>query len=291
MLSEPKSFACDIPTFGQPDKTHRVVYYQWGDPSASRTAMCVHGLTRNGRDFDFLAQSLVSKGFQVICPDMPGRGKSPWLADPAGYNYPAYVADLSFLLQSLKLTNVDWVGTSMGGIIGMMMGNMAPGLLRSLVLNDIGTVVAAAGLKRIAEYVGQNAGHDTHEAAQANMRLRCASYGIKEEHHWLHLFTHGLFKHPDGKIRLTYDPAIALPFTTAKDIADVDFNGLWPALQNIPVLLIRGMQSDLLTEATARQMAATHPRLTLVEIEGAGHAPALMNGEQTSLVADWLLRA
>jgi len=320
MLSEPKRLVFEIPSplggglgWGQSGEeenvnveqaspppslpptgggVHRVVCYQWGNDNAPRTVLCVHGLTRNGRDFDFLSRALV-ENYRVICPDMPGRGESDWLANPLGYNYPAYVADMGFIIKSLGLTQVDWVGTSMGGIIGMMMANAVPGLIRALVLNDIGCVLSAAGIKRIMSYPASKNPCPSRAEAEATMRERCATFGIREEAHWQHMFTYGL-QEKNGCWRAAYDPAIMAAYSTDRDkeaaVADLDLWGLWEAVTKIPVLLIRGAESDLLSRETALAMQSRHPNLTLREIPGCGHAPALMEDSQIMMVKDWLLK-
>jgi pimeloyl-ACP methyl ester carboxylesterase len=283
---EPTLLTFDIPNVGKPG-THRLTCYEWGDPHAARTVLCVHGLTRNGRDFDFLAQALAVH-YRVLCPDMPGRGKSEWLANPAAYSYPTYIADLHFMLQKLHIRQVDWVGTSMGGIIAMMMAASKPKLLRSLVLNDVGCLIPAAGLKRILSYAGLRTAFATRTEAEATLRERCAPFGIPSEAHWQHMFHHSIEALPDGTFRLAYDPAIAAGFPKADAISDINLWPFWKPLTKIPVLLIRGASSDILTHATAMEMKMRHADLSLQEIPRIGHAPALMEHSQITLIADWL---
>ncbi len=284
---EPRQLFFDLPNLGNAG-SHRLICYEWGNPKAARTVLCVHGLTRNGRDFDMLAQVLAEK-CRVLCPDMPGRGKSEWLPDPAAYNYQTYVADLSYMLRELRLGQVQWVGTSMGGIIAMMM----PGLISALVLNDVGCLIPANGLQRILSYAGARGPSSflTRADAEAALRVRAATFGIPSEAHWQHLFVHGIEPAPDGSFRLAFDPAIAAGFPQEKDISDVNLWPLWNPLREIPVLLIRGAQSDILTHDTAVKMRERHSDLTLHEIAGVGHAPALMTDDQIGLIADWLREA
>jgi pimeloyl-ACP methyl ester carboxylesterase len=288
MLTEPKQLIFNIPNVTTPT-THHVVCYQWGNDNAERTLVCVHGLTRNGRDFDFLAKAMAD-GYRVICPDIPGRGLSEW-RNAEDYLYPNYVTDMGFILASLHLTQVDWVGTSMGGIIGMMLANSVPGLFRSLTLNDVGCTVSAAGMKRILAYPPSRNPCPTRAEAEAILRERCDTFGIRDEAHWQHMFKYGL-QEKNGCFRANYDPAIMAAYAKDRDkdavITDISLWPLWEVLTKIPVLLIRGETSDILTRETAQLMQSSHPRLTLKEIPACGHAPALMEDGQIAIVKAWL---
>lgn len=266
---------------------HRIACMHWGDPAAPETVLCVHGLTRNGRDFDFLARAL-SREYRVLCPDMSGRGASQWLANPQGYNNAAYIADIQFMLVSLGITRVHWLGTSMGGIMGLMAANMRPGLITSLALNDIGCLIPAAGLHRIVDLADMQTRFSTYAEAEAAFRKRTATFGIRDETIWQQLLQFGIEK-DDGGFRFTYDPALFKSGAFSKDnIADVSLWPLWEAVTKMPVLLVRGAESDLLTHATAVEMREKHPALTLHEIPGAGHAPTLMEDEQIALIREWM---
>ncbi|MGE0754221.1 MAG: alpha/beta fold hydrolase [Alphaproteobacteria bacterium] len=276
-----------IPACNSPDiPAHTLACYAWGDRSHP-ALLCVHGLTRNGRDFDYLAATL-SENFYVLCPDMPGRGNSSRL--PAThYNYPTYLYDIELLLQAKNIQNVHWLGTSMGGIIAMLMANKKPGLIRSLILNDVGCTITVAALARILQYTSGNKQFSTAEEAQAQIRTNCAMFGIRDDAHWQHMFTHGICKRQDGSYTLHYDPAI-LAGMQAGELADVNLWPLWDAIKPIPTLLIRGDTSDVLLEETAAAMAHSHPGLTRMNIHKTGHAPALMAEEQTRQIKDWLLQ-
>lgn len=266
---------------------HTLACYQWGNPDAKNTIICLHGLTRNARDFDFLAQALASD-CRVLCPDMPGRGKSGKLANPAGYNYTTYVADMQYLLASLRLSRVHWVGTSMGGIIGMMLANAHPGLIQSLTLNDVGCLIPAAGLKRILSYAGVKMQFATRAEAEATLRDICKPFGIHDEKHWQHLFTYSLEDMLGGGVRFAYDANIVMPFAKDSPVMDVNLWPLWPMMTAVPILLIHGAQSDILTHGTALSMQEQHPNLTLYEVADAGHAPALMADEQITFIKQWM---
>jgi len=286
---EPQRLTFTLPTSGQPESRHRMTCHQWGDPNARRTLLCVHGLTRNGRDFDVLAQAICGE-YRVLCPDMPGRGDSEWLKEPQGYNYPAYAADIFYMLDALNITRLDWLGTSMGGILGMMAANLRPGLIGALALNDIGCIVSAAGLARILAYAGSSPVFHSRAEAEAALRERCAPFGIREEAHWQQLFAHSFQELPDGTLRFACDPAILASLPPDSGSKDIDLWPLWEKVREIPVLLLRGAQSDLLSHDTALAMQTRHPALTLHEIPETGHAPALMAQEQIEMVKQWLNR-
>jgi pimeloyl-ACP methyl ester carboxylesterase len=267
------------------DGFHRLAYGEWGPPRAGHAALCVHGLTRNGRDFDELAAALAERGLKVACPDVVGRGRSDWLTDPAGYGYPQYLADMNALIARLDVPRADWIGTSMGGLIGMMMAAQPNTPLRRLVVNDVGPFIPVAALRRIGDYVGRTPSFPGLDAAEAYFREIHAPFGALTDTQWRRLTEHSVV--PDGAhYRLAYDPAIARPFQDA-ELKDVDLWPVWEAIE-IPVLVLRGADSDLLLAETAAEMAARGRRAEVVEIPGCGHAPALMDERQIALVRDWL---
>ncbi len=265
---------------------HRVAYSEWGDPAAERVVVCVHGLTRNGRDFDPLAAALAEAGRRVICPDVVGRGASDRLADPAGYGYPQYLADMTALVARLDVARVDWVGTSMGGLIGMMLAAQPRHPLGRLVINDVGPFVPKASLERLGDYVGKDPLFPDLAAAEAYFRDVHAPFGALSDAQWRHLTEHSTKRAEDGW-RLAYDPAIAAPFKE-DELEDIDLWPVWDAIE-APVMVLRGADSDLLLAETAAEMAGRGPKAEVVEIPGCGHAPALMDEAQIALVRDWLL--
>ena len=222
---------------------------------------------------------------------MPGRGKSGWLLDPAGYNNAAYVGDIGFMLASLGLSSVEWVGTSMGGIIAIMAAAANPTLISKLVLNDIGAVISRVGLERIFSYAGKRLVFADRAEGEAVLRAVCAPFGIKEEEHWQHLFTYGLKDQPDGTVTPMYDAAIIASLVRPEGaVQDIE---LWPfmaAFMATPTLLIRGEHSDLLSAEVAKAMEQKMPLLTLYEVPGAGHAPMLMDAGDVKYIVDWLGR-
>jgi pimeloyl-ACP methyl ester carboxylesterase len=263
---------------------HRVAYTEWGDPANSRVVVCCHGLTRNGRDFDALAADL-ERDFRVVCPDIVGRGASDWLKDPAHYGYPQYCADMSVLIARLAVPDLLWVGTSMGGLIGMTLAAQTGSPIRRLVINDVGPFVPKAALLRIADYVGLDNRFSSLDAVENHLRKVLAPFGPLTDAQWRHLVEHGHRRREDGTFALSYDPAIAGNVKLA--VQDWDLWPLWDRV-SCPTLVIRGAQSDLLLPETAAEMTQRGPHAECVTWEGMGHAPALMAPEQIAAVRQWL---
>lgn len=268
-----------------PHGFHRLHYWEWPGPAGAPTLLCVHGLTRNGRDFDELAKALSSR-YRVICPDMPGRGRSEWLSDPADYGYPVYLADMAALIARLDVGTVDWVGTSMGGLIGMLMASQKGAPIRRLVINDIGPLIAKEGLARIGSYVGQDPDFRDIAELEAVLRRVAQTFGPLSDAEWRHLATHSAREKANAKLGFAYDPRIGDPFRAAPP-TDID---LWASYDTItcPVLVLRGAESDLLRRSDAEAMTRRGPKATLVEFPGIGHAPALMAADQIAAIRDFL---
>jgi len=266
---------------------HRMSYLEWGDPDNPRVLVCVHGLTRCSRDFDFLAAALASR-YRVICPDVAGRGDSDWLENPMEYAVPTYTFDMVTLIARLDVESVHWVGTSLGGLIGMAIAAMNDSPITRLVLNDVGPVLTAVSLERIASYLGKVPPLPTIEAAEQLVRATSASFGPHTDAEWRFLTEHVVRRNADGSLRMHYDPAIAVPFNSEMPAKDVE---LWKFYDEIrcPTLVLRGEQSDLLMRETAGKMAARGPRAKVVEIPGVGHAPTLIHADQIAIVKEFLL--
>lgn len=332
-----------------PGGFHDVFYSDWGEPTASRVIVCCHGLTRNGRDFDFLARRLAGgidfalaaaarevnartslapasasrdrtsrwigakllswlmarpvrdagggsvpsaaameikpAPVRVVCPDVVGRGRSEWLKDPAHYGYPQYMADMTALLARLGAAEVDWIGTSMGGLIGMFLAAAPNSPIRRLVVNDVGPVLPRAALQRIADYVGRDERFATLADLEAHLRQVHATFGPLSDAQWEHLARHSHRFHADGTYGLAYDPGIGV--TVRQAVKDWDFWQSWDRI-TCPTLVLRGERSDLLSAETAQAMTERGPKAELVTFSGIGHAPALMADEQLEVVARWL---
>ena len=268
---------------------HRIAYTEWGDPSSERVVVCVHGLSRQGRDFDFLAQALAAEGYRVVCPDLVGRGRSGRLADPDDYALPQYAVDMTMLIARLGAREVDWIGTSLGGLAGMVLAGMPEAPIRRLVVNDIGPYLPWAALRRIGDNV-REAPREFPDmaAAEAYFRDVHAPFGDLTDRQWRHLAEHSVERRKDGRLHMLFDPGIGEAFRPGR-VYNVSLWGYWDAIE-CPVLVLRGAWSDLLLPDTAEEMATRGPRAEVVEIEGCGHAPALMDAEQIGIVTDWLRR-
>lgn len=281
--------------------SHRMAYWHWGNPTSRHVVQCVHGLTRQGRDFDTLAQALceqVGGDIRVVCPDVVGRGQSDWLADPQGYQLPFYAADMLALLAQLQPTRLDWVGTSMGGLIGLVLAGQ-PDLppfakVHRLVLNDVGPVIEWQALQRIGQYLGQVPVFDTEQQAADALWAIASSFGLHTPEQWLALTRPQIKPLADGSGRLTlrYDPALAEPFKAMTPESAAQGEALlWQAYDQIraQTLLVRGAESDLLSAATAQAMTQRGPKAQLVEFAGVGHAPTLVAQPQVDAVLSFLL--
>jgi pimeloyl-ACP methyl ester carboxylesterase len=263
---------------------HRMRYVEWGDPANPRVLVCVHGLTRNGRDFDYLAGRMADK-YRVVCPDVVGRGRSGWLKNKANYGYPVYLADMAALLGKLGAEEVDWVGTSMGGLIGMIFASMDGTPVRKLVINDVGSFLPKVALERIGSYVGKSPEFETLEAMIAAVRS-VSPFGELTEEQWRHLTLTGAKQDDDGKWRFRYDPGIGEAFHAAP-LADVDMRPYWLAVK-APALVIRGEHSDLLTPQTHAEMAQRPGTRTML-VPNVAHAPMLLDDAQVTPIREFLL--
>jgi pimeloyl-ACP methyl ester carboxylesterase len=267
-----------------PHGFHRVVYYEWGDAANPRVVVCVHGLGRNGRDFDVIAETLAAT-HRVLAVDMPGRGQSDWLADPNDYVFPTYLTTLTALVARSGADTVDWIGTSMGGLLGIVFAAQAKTPIRRLVVNDVGPKLEAAALARIGTYIGQDPTFATFAEIDAYIRVISAPFGLLSDAQWDHLSRTNVRTRADGRWGLAYDPGIAVPFRNAP--APADLWPLWDAIK-CPALVLRGATSDLLSRDVADAMAARGPRPRVIEFAGVGHAPMLLDPAQIGPVVEFL---
>jgi pimeloyl-ACP methyl ester carboxylesterase len=265
---------------------HRVAYLEWGEADNPEVVVCVHGLSRCARDFDNLARALSGR-YRVVCPDVAGRGDSDWLADPMLYVIPQYVSDMVTLIARLDVEQVNWVGTSMGGLIGMALAAQKAAPVAKLVLNDAGPVVAKTALERIGQYLGLAPTFPTVEAAEKVIRAVSATFGPHTDAEWRFLTDVVLRKNADGSWRFHYDPKIAEPYRKQMPDRDLELWPLWDAV-SCPTLVIRGAQSDLLSKATAQAMTQRGPKAKLMELPGIGHAPTLLHDDQIAIVREFL---
>ncbi len=263
---------------------HRVVYFEWGDPGNARVAVCVHGVGRNARDFDVFAEML-SDTHRVLAVDMPGRGESDWLADPNDYVFPTYLTTLTALIARGGAETVDWIGTSMGGLLGITIAAQAKTPIARLVVNDVGPTIEAVALERIRGYFGMDPSFATYSEIEQYIRNVSAPFGPLTDAQWEHVTRTNVRQRSDGRWRLAYDPGIAVPFRASA--APPDLWPLWDAIR-CPTLVLRGARSDLLSTATAMAMAARGPKPSIVEFAGVGHAPMLLSADQIEPVARFL---
>jgi pimeloyl-ACP methyl ester carboxylesterase len=270
-----------------PHGFHRVVYYEWGDAGNPCVVVCVHGVGRNGRDFDVLGEALAAT-HRVLAIDMPGRGESEWLADPNDYVFPTYLTALVALVARSGAETVSWVGTSMGGLLGMVAAAQPNSPVTRLVVNDVGPSIEPAALDRIRGYFGLDPSFATYPEIEQYVRTVSAPFGRLTDAQWEHVARSNVRQRTDGRWRLAYDPGIAVPFRTSA--APPDLWGVWDAIR-CPTLVLRGEQSDLLSAATAAQMATRGPMPKILEFADVGHAPPLLCSAQVEPVLRFLRAA
>jgi pimeloyl-ACP methyl ester carboxylesterase len=280
----------DVKALG-PHGFTRVAYIEWGPRDAEQVVLCVHGLTRNGRDFDFLARRLAHRGLRVIAPDLPGRGKSDWVVPPTDYATPLYVAAMTAVIARSGAKAVDWVGTSLGGHVGMEVAALPGNPIRRLVLNDFGARVTGSALQRIGAYLRMKRRFADMAELELHLRTIHAAFGKLTDVQWKHIAEHSGVKSEDGGIQQHYDPGIGRAFSWPL-LVDISLWDVWDKIA-CPVMILRGEESDLLHATTVREMqkrgvAGKNGLVRAVEVRGVGHAPALMNDSQITLIEDFL---
>ncbi len=268
-----------------PSGLHRMAYTEWGDPANPQVLVCVHGLSRNGHDFDDLSRAMAGS-HRIVCPDIVGRGRSDWLRDPSGYGVPQHVADMMVLIARLDVEAVHWLGTSMGGLIGMVLASLPGTPVSRLLLNDVGPVVSAESIRRIGEYIGRAPKFSGLDDAERYIRAVSAPFGALNDAQWRALTVSSVRPMADGGLEMIYDPAIADSFHRATAGGVVD---LWPMLDRVrcPTRVVRGELSDLLSTEVAQAMTARGPHPDLVEVSGVGHAPMFMDEAQIAIAREF----
>lgn len=297
-----------------PHGFHRIAYTEWGNPANAHVVMCVHGLTRNGRDFDALAQGL-QRQCRVVCMDVVGRGRSDWLKNSADYTFRQYQTDAAALiarvthsraqsapaqwLQALKPAShaaVDWIGTSMGGLIGMLLAAQPGSPIRRLVLNDVGPFIPWAALMRLKSNLTASRRFASLAEVESMLRQACAQWGPLTDEQWHHLAEHSV-QRVDGGFVLACDPAVGVATAWGwspdsklgnRNLLGLELWSVWQAVQ-CPTLVLRGADSEVLTQDTVSRMQERGPRTTVVELPGIGHAPSLMAPDQIALVREFLM--
>ncbi len=275
-------------TCTSPDGTHRMAYHAWGNPSNPKVLVCVHGLTRRGSDFKTLAQAM-SNDYYVVCPDVVGRGDSDRLKNPMLYAVPQYVADMASLIKHLGVSQIDWFGTSMGGLIGMVYASMPKNPIRRMLINDVGPRIEPEAIKRLGSYVGQPFSFTNRADALQRLNEICASFGSHTPEEW-EIYNGPMLVQKDGFWVMHYDPDISVPFASVNPIiAKAGEMAMWHAFKqiHIPMLIVRGSESDLLSAQTVAEMCKVNPYIRSIEIPGVGHAPAFVKSEQVALAKEF----
>jgi cobalt-zinc-cadmium efflux system protein len=270
------------------DGPHRMAYHAWGNPQNPRVLFCVHGLTRRGSDFKTLAQAM-SNEYYVVCPDVVGRGDSDRLKNPMLYAVPQYVADMASLVKHLRVSQIDWFGTSMGGLIGMVYASMPGSPIRRMLINDVGPRIEPEAIARLGSYVGQPFTFANRADALNRLNQICASFGEHTPEEW-EVYNGPMLIQKDGAWVMHYDPDIAVPFASVNPImAKAGEMAMWHAFKkiHIPVLIVRGGDSDLLSAKTVAEMCKVNPYARSIEIPGVGHAPAFVKAEQVALAKEF----
>ena len=268
-----------------PSGLHRMAYTEWGDPANPQVLVCVHGLSRNGRDFDDLARAMTDS-HRVVCPDIVGRGRSDWLRDPSGYGVPQYVTDMMVLIARLDVETVQWLGTSMGGLIGMVLASLPGTPVSRLLLNDVGPAISSESIRRIGEYIGRAPKFAGLEEAERYIRAVSAPFGALSDMQWRALTESSVRPAADGGLEMIYDPKIADSFHRATAAGMID---LWPMFDRVrcPTRVVRGEFSDLLSAEVAQAMTARGPHPDLVQVPGVGHAPMFMDEAQIAIAREF----
>jgi len=275
-------------TCTSPDGPHRMAYHAWGNPTNSKVLICVHGLTRRGSDFKTLAEAM-SHDYYVVCPDVVGRGDSDRLKNPMLYAVPQYVADMASLIKQLGVAQVDWFGTSMGGLIGMVYASMPKNPIRRMLINDVGPRIEPEAIKRLGSYVGQPFVFKERPDALQCLNEICASFGSHTPEEW-EVYNGPMLVQKDGLWVMHYDPDISVPFASVNPImAKAGEMAMWHAFKqiHIPMLIVRGGESDLLSAKTVAEMCRVNPHIRSIEIPGVGHAPAFVKPEQVALAKEF----
>lgn len=276
---------------------HRIAYTEWGQAANPHAVVCVHGLARNSRDFDYLAAALTPE-CRVLCMDVAGRGDSEWLENKSDYTFTLYQNDAAAMLARVGGRKIDWIGTSMGGLIGMMLAARRGSPIRRLVLNDVGAFIPWGALFRLKGYITKGKRFASVAEVEAHLRNVCAPFGPLTDEQWAHLARHGARKTEEGDFQLRYDPAVGGGLHGHLDpefpmgpemLRGIDLWNVWSKVE-CPVLVLRGADSEVLTKKTVDEMRERKPGTEVVEFAGVGHAPALMSEDQIAAVKRFLLQ-
>lgn len=282
---------------------HRIAYTEWGHTHPLNSPIiCVHGLTRNRHDFDSLASYLSEHEYHVFCPDIVGRGDSDWLKNPLHYTYEQYIADVNVMIARINADQINWIGTSMGGLLGMILASLPKSPIRCLVLNDIGPQIPSQGLARLSKYAGQDPSFSSIEEAKSYFKMIYADFGDLNNEQWLHLTENSIREIAQGRYTTKLDQGIKVMPAKSKiawrvllhplkalegTLFDMNLWDIWRKV-SCPVLVIHGTHSDILLLETIQKMQQTHPNVEVIEVPNAGHAPALLDPKHQDLIYQWL---
>ena len=269
-----------------PHGFHRNYYVDWGTKGYTKTVFCVHGLTQNGRIFDYLAKSLADENFRVICPDIVGRGKSDWLSTGQDYNLRQYMSDITVLMAKTGVKQLHWIGTSMGGILGILLASMPRSPITRLIINDVSPIIRPRQLRKLKKVIGVYKSFPGLKQGELYLRGVYRSTDRLSAEQWRHIVKHSFIKDEDGYYRLTYDPGI-LDFAKKFYFFGLNLWREWKRI-NCPVLILRGKKSEILPKKIANAMLKSSLKADLVEFDGIGHAPSLTSKEQIKIIIDWL---
>ncbi|MFT7492045.1 MAG: pimeloyl-ACP methyl ester carboxylesterase [Pseudohongiellaceae bacterium] len=272
---------------------HKLIYREWGEPFVPGVSedtipvICLHGLTRNSRDFDQLAEVFASTR-RVICPDTVGRGHSDWLRTHDDYNLPQYNLDVAVIAARTRAVHYDIIGTSLGGLMGIILASMDRSPIRRLVINDIAPEIPMAALQRLSHYLGENPLFTDLGQVETYIREKYSSFKPMNDDNWKAMAENSALKSEEG-YRLTYDPAIAKNYHRYWLLMHFNVWNYWKSI-TCPVLVIRGTESDFLTPSLVNKMKQTLPHAEFIEFEGVGHTPTLNAKEQIDPILEWLNR-
>ncbi len=271
-------------------ESYRISYNAWGDPAADKVLLCIHGLNRNSRDFDFLAEYMLQHGYYIVAPDLPGRGNSDYLNDYRGYNLESNLVDLCALISQLELTNIDLVGVSLGGLLGLFLAAYEHKPIRRLVLNDIGAEIEKAGVLRIAGYSKEQPDFASLAEAREYFQQNSLSDGIFDETIWQHVVMNSFHRNSAKRWELKRDVKIALSLADGLlGDGNIEFWQYWQAV-TAPTLIIHGQKSDILTLATIHKMQQINLLTEVLSVDDAGHSPYLYRKAHFDRLAKFLLQ-
>jgi len=267
---------------------HRISYLEYGDPDNSNVIICAHGLTRNAHDFDKIA-AVLQTSFRVISISYPGRGESDYFTNKNHYNYQVYVKDTLFFFKHLNIHKPLWLGTSMGGLIGMSIAARRPQVFKGLILNDIGPFIPGSTLVRISKYAEQTPSFNDLTTAKQHLKMIYAQFGVVSEEDWDYMTKHSVKLNTEGQYQMVYDPALIRGMqVNSNNPKDVKIWPLWHRI-SCPLMVVHGAKSDILQPDTIEEMKRTK-NFELYTVDYAGHAPALMSHDQIEPIRLWLER-